>query len=105
MVLLQTDAAAAQQAGVWGLIFWTVAMFAIFYFLLWRPQQVQQKKRREMLQSLRRGDKVITVGGIYGEITAIRDDVVTLRIADGVEIKISRNGIGSKRTVDNQAEA
>lgn len=101
MVLLQAQPA---EVSIWQLIMPFVLMMAVFYFFLIRPQQVQQKKRREMLQALRRGDKVITVGGIHGEIVALRDDVVTLRIADGVDIKISRNGIGSKRAAD-QTEA
>lgn len=74
-----------------------VVMFAIFYFLLLRPQQIQQKKRREMLDNLKRGDKVVTTGGILGEITAIKDDVVTLKIADKVEIRVQRTGIHGPR--------
>lgn len=94
------------EVSIWSAIMPFVIMMGVFYLFLLRPQQVQQKKRREMLSALRRGDKVVTVGGIHGEITAIRDDVITLAIADGVEIKISRNGIASKRTTEateNQA--
>ncbi|REJ37199.1 MAG: preprotein translocase subunit YajC [Bacillota bacterium] len=71
-----------------------ILMFAVFYFLLIRPQMQQQKKRKEMLDSLKVGDKVITVGGIHGEITALKDDEVQLRIADKVEIRLSRQGVG-----------
>ena len=71
-----------------------VVMLVVFYFLLWRPQQIQQKKRREMLNSIKRGDHVITVGGIHGEVTAVRDDIITLKIADNVEVRVSRSGIG-----------
>ncbi|NLN27766.1 MAG: preprotein translocase subunit YajC [Firmicutes bacterium] len=102
MVLLQAQPA---EVSIWQLILPFVVFMAITYLFLIRPQQVQQKKRREMLQSLRRGDKVVTVGGIHGEIIALRDDVVTLRIADGVDIKISRSGIGSKRTLDPSEKA
>ncbi|OUN01805.1 MAG: preprotein translocase subunit YajC [Firmicutes bacterium ZCTH02-B6] len=71
-----------------------ILMFAVFYFLLIRPQMQQQKKRKEMLDRLKVGDKVITVGGIHGEITAVKDDEVQLRIADKVEIRLSRQGVG-----------
>lgn len=101
MVPLQAQAA---QVSIWPGIISMLVMFGFFYLFLLRPQQVQQKKRREMLEALRRGDKVVTIGGIHGEITAIRDDVVTLRIAEGVEIKISRNGIGNKRSTETPAE-
>ena len=88
---------AAAESSIIGILMPFVIMFAVFYFLLLRPQQAQQKKRREMLGSLRRGDKVVTVGGIHGEITAIKDDDITLKIADNVEIKITRAGVGQKK--------
>lgn len=70
-----------------------ILMFAIFYFLLIRPQQKQQKARQAMLDSLKKGNKVITIGGIYGEITDIKDDQLILRIADKVEIKTTRGAV------------
>lgn len=70
-----------------------IILFVVFYFLLIRPQQQQQKKRQQMLSELKKGDKVITVGGIHGEITALDDDDLTLRIAEKVEIRIARAGI------------
>ncbi|HEY8418563.1 MAG TPA: preprotein translocase subunit YajC [Limnochordales bacterium] len=91
MVFLQAD---ATSAGLLGPLLPFLIMMAVFYFLLIRPQQQQQKKRREMLDSLKVGDKVITVGGIHGEITAVKDDEVHLRIADKVEIRLSRQGVG-----------
>jgi preprotein translocase subunit YajC len=53
-----------------------IVMFVIFYFLLIRPQQIQKKKRREMLASLKKGDRVVSIGGIYGMIKEIKDDTV-----------------------------
>jgi len=69
-------------------------LFAIFYFLLIRPQQKKQKELKEMLDNLAHGDIVITTGGIHGKVTALTDTVVTLEIADKVRIKVSRNFIG-----------
>ena len=87
------------QAEAGGSIFSLLMPFAvmlvIFYFLLLRPQQKQQKQRREMLDQLKKGDKIVTVGGIFGEVTALREDHVTLKVADKVEIKLSRAGVGN----------
>ena len=72
-----------------------ILMFVIFYFLLIRPQQKKTKEHREMISNLRKGDRVITAGGIYGRITGIDDTTVTLEIADKVRIKLSRNNVGA----------
>ncbi len=68
-------------------------LFAIFYFLLIRPQQKKQKEVKQMLANLSHGDTVVTTGGIQGKITAITDTVVTLEIADKVKVKVSREFI------------
>ncbi len=70
-----------------------VLMVVLFYFMLYRPQQAEQKRRSEMLSSLHKGNKIITVGGIYGEITDIKDDVLDLKIADKVVIKVTRASV------------
>jgi preprotein translocase subunit YajC len=72
-----------------------IVMFVIFYFLLIRPQQKQRKERQALLQSLKKGDRVITVSGMYGLIKEINDNIVILRIADNVNIKMVRDGINS----------
>ena len=91
------QAADAAQAGGfnWSSIIMIVAMIAIFYFLLIRPQQKQQKKLREMRNSLKAGDQVVTSGGIYGKITDINDQTNTMiiSIADGVKIKVDKASV------------
>lgn len=74
-----------------------IIIFAIFYFILIRPQQQKQKKHQEMLNSLKVGDKVITIGGIFGIIREINGDVLTLEISKDVKINTTKNAIGSKR--------
>ncbi len=81
------------KLGPYSGILWMVVIFAIFYFILIRPQQQQQKKRREMLGALQKGDRVVTIGGIHGVIKEIREDTLTLRVADNVNIKFARGGI------------
>lgn len=70
-----------------------ILLFVIFYFMLIRPQQQQQKKRKEMLSSLQKGDRVVSIGGIFGMIKELTEDTVILRIADNVNIKMARAGI------------
>ncbi|MDP2600000.1 MAG: preprotein translocase subunit YajC [Deltaproteobacteria bacterium] len=70
-----------------------IIIFVIFYFLLIRPQKKQQKKMQEMLSALRKGDNVVTRGGIHGKITGIADNVLTVEIANNVNIKVSREAI------------
>ncbi|RDV82991.1 preprotein translocase subunit YajC [Ammonifex thiophilus] len=82
-------------------ILWLVAIIALFYFLLIRPQQVRQRKHQEMLKALKVDDRVVTVGGIIGTIAKIKEDTVILRVADNVRIEILKQAIAQ---VLNQAE-
>lgn len=70
-----------------------IVLFAVFYFLLIRPQQKQQKKRKEMLGALQRGDKVITIGGLYGTIKELRETDMVLRIGDNIDIRMTRYSV------------
>lgn len=71
-----------------------VAMVAIFYFLIIRPQQKQSKQLKEMRKSLDRGDKVVTSGGIHGVITNMKEnEIVTIRIADSVKIDVDKSAL------------
>jgi len=70
-----------------------ILIFVIFYFLLIRPQQKRSKEHRSLLSNLKVGDNVLTSGGIYGRITGLRDDIITLEISDKVRVKVSRGHI------------
>ena len=72
-----------------------ILMFAIFYFLLIRPQQKKAKEHQAMINALKKGDRVITSGGIHGRITTVDDTTVTLEVAEKVKIKVSRGNIGA----------
>ncbi|MBX6394123.1 MAG: preprotein translocase subunit YajC [Alicyclobacillaceae bacterium] len=72
-----------------------IVMFAIFYFLLIRPQQKRQKERQAMLSQLKKGDRVVTIGGIHGTIVDLDDDKVTLRVAETTKIVFERSAISS----------
>ena len=73
-----------------------ILIFVIFYFLLIRPQQKKSKAHNAMLTQLKKGDKVLSAGGIFGEITGIKEDVVTLEIAPKVRVKVSRSSVSAK---------
>lgn len=70
-----------------------IVMVLIFYFLLYRPQKKAHDARNKMLDALKVGNRVITLGGIYGTIVAIKDEIVTVKIAEKVEVEVSRNAI------------
>lgn len=81
------------QGGGFAALVPLLLMFAIFYFLLIRPQQKKQKKQREVLAALKRGDMVVTSGGLHGKITGLTEKVVTLEIAEKVRVKVGRGYI------------
>ncbi|MGI6574604.1 MAG: preprotein translocase subunit YajC [bacterium] len=71
-------------------------MFGIFYFLVIRPQQKQRKQRMEMLDNLKKGDKVVSIGGIFGTIVEIKEDTIKLKVSDNLELKMTREAVGYK---------
>ncbi|MHB8765737.1 MAG: preprotein translocase subunit YajC [Deferrisomatales bacterium] len=71
-----------------------ILMFAIFYFLLIRPQQKRAKEHKAMLEALKRGDDVVTSGGLYGKVAGITDDVVSLEVAPNVKVRVQKGAIG-----------
>ena len=70
-----------------------VLMFVIFYFVLIAPMRKQQKKTKEMLSGLKKGDRVVTTGGIFGTVAQIEDQIVWVKIADTVKVKMNRSAI------------
>jgi len=70
-----------------------ILIFVVFYFLLIRPQQKRSKDHRKLLEDLKVGEYVLTSGGIYGRITGLRDNTVTLEISDKVRVKVNRGNI------------
>ena len=76
-------------------ILWIVGLVALMYFMMIRPQRKQQKQRTTMMDNLKKGDKVITAGGIYGIVKGIKDDRVTLEIASEIYVQFTKNAISS----------
>lgn len=75
-----------------------IVMFVVFYFLLIRPQQRRQKELNQMIQNLKKGDRIVTGGGIIGTIAGIQNDYVILKVGDGdTKIEVLKNAITGKR--------
>jgi preprotein translocase subunit YajC len=70
------------------------AIFAIFYFLLIRPQQRQRRERESMLGAVKKGDRVVTTSGMHGTVTGLAEQTVVLRVSDGVKLEFDRSAIG-----------
>ena len=103
-----------ETAGTFSQIIGTVLpiilLAAVFYFMIIRPQKKRDKQVRDMLSALKKGDKITTIGGIYGTITAIKDDVVTISVGpDKVRLVFIRGAIASvedspvENTIEDQA--
>ncbi len=101
MLITPAFAQSATNGGGAGDILGTVMLFlpliAIWYFLIIRPQQTQMKKHREMIDSLRRGDNIVTNGGLIGKITKVGDDELQVEIADGVKVRVARGSVAKLR--------
>ncbi|MEL7623556.1 MAG: preprotein translocase subunit YajC [Clostridiales bacterium] len=81
--------------GQYGSLIWIVVMVAMMYFLILRPQKKQQKERTTMMDSLKKGDRVVTIGGIHGIVRGIKEDRITLEIASEVYVHFAKSAIGS----------
>jgi len=86
---------AQQQGGGLSFFLMMAAFFVIFYFLLIRPQQKQAKEHKQMIESLTKGDEVVTSGGVLGRINKVGDNFIALEIAKDLEIKVQRNSVSA----------
>jgi preprotein translocase subunit YajC len=88
-----TGGSGGGQSGGLGAFLPLIIIFAIFYFLLIRPQQKKAKQHKQILSALKKGDRVVSSGGLHGVITGLSDDVVTMEISPKVRVKVSRASI------------
>jgi preprotein translocase subunit YajC len=85
---------AAQGGGGFSGIIMMVVIFAIFYFIMIRPQQQKMKEHKKMLEAIKKGDEIVTAGGIYGSVEGVTPDTLTVKIAEGVKVKMTRSSVG-----------
>lgn len=95
--------AAAQQGSMWPTILMMVALFAIMYFFMIRPQQKKQKEVNRFREALAVGQDVVTIGGIHGTIKNIDGNIITLKVATGVDIRVEKAAINPNGTQPAQA--
>lgn len=81
-----------------------IAVFVLFYFIFIRPQQKQQRERNQMLANLKKGDKVITIGGLHGVITDLTDERVTLKVSENTKVVFERSAINANLTAQEAQE-
>ena len=94
----------AQGGGDYSFLIMMVAIFAIMYFFMIRPQNKKQKEIMNFRKNLEVGQDVISAGGIYGKVKAIEDNVVVLEIASGVKIRIDKNSIYANAAASQQTK-
>lgn len=92
MIFLQVGGRSAS------VILFYVVLLAVFYMILIRPQQVSQRRRREMLGKLKKGDRVVTMGGLHATIHDLEDDMLTLELAPNLRVKADRGAVSYVRT-------
>ncbi|WP_370739596.1 preprotein translocase subunit YajC [Acetomicrobium hydrogeniformans] len=93
------------QAGLLGMMWPLLLFIVIFYFLLIRPQKKRQKQHQDMLNSIKRGDQVVTAGGIFGTVRDVKDDSFIIEVSDGVKVRVLKNAISMKRGGGEAGEA
>ncbi len=96
LVLMAADASGSSSTGsmVSSLIMF-VAIIAIFYFLIYRPQKKRDKEAKAMISAMKKGDKVVTIGGIHGTIVTVKDKTVVVKVDDSARIEFSKEAISS----------
>jgi preprotein translocase subunit YajC len=80
----------------WTLVIFLVLIFALFYFLMIRPRQKRQKAQQQLMQELKRGDKVITGGGIYGQIESVSEDSIVIKVESGATMRVAKGSVALK---------
>ncbi len=94
----QGEGAAPGAGGMFGALLPLMLIFVIFYFLLILPQRKKQKQHREMVKNLKKGDNVVTTGGVLGIVTRIKPEYVEVQVAEKVIVKVQRSAISGLRS-------
>ncbi len=82
---------------IWTMLIFVVLIFGLMYFVLIRPQRKRQKEHQQLIEELKRGDRVVTAGGIYGVIESISEDSVTIKVESGATMKVAKGSVSLKQ--------
>lgn len=105
MMVWNSLLAANDGGSPWAMLLPLILIFGFFYLLIIRPQQRQKREQQAMIGSLRRGDKVVTVGGIHGRVEQVKDNTVLLKVAEGVKIEITKASVAQLTERKEEAES
>ena len=106
IITLAAASGATQQSGGIGMILMLVAMFAIMYFVMIRPQKKKQKEEQAMRDNIQIGDEITTIGGIMGRVVTVKDDSLIIETgADRSKMKVTRWAVGTNNTANEKMEA
>jgi preprotein translocase subunit YajC len=89
-------------ASTWYMLIFLVVIFALFYFVMIRPQRKRQKEHQTMMSNLQKGDKVITAGGIYGTIDSLSEDSLVIKVEGGTTMRVARGSVAVRREESNK---
>ncbi|MGI5076382.1 preprotein translocase subunit YajC [Treponema maltophilum] len=95
MYIVPVLQAAAQQGGILGMVLPIALIFVIFYVFIIRPQNKKQKETQKMIDALKKGDKVVTIGGIHGVISSVKDQTIIVKVDDDAKIEFTRSAVAS----------
>jgi preprotein translocase subunit YajC len=82
---------------IWTMLIFVVLLFGLMYFVMIRPQRKRQKEHQRLIEELKRGDRVVTAGGIYGTIDSISEDSVTIKVESGATMRVAKGSVNLKQ--------
>lgn len=93
LLAMQPPAQGGDGGSIWSMALMFGSIIAIFYFMILRPQQKRTKERELLLEAIKKGDKIITAGGMHGTVVGLEDKTVLIQIADNVKVKLEKNSV------------
>ena len=98
--------AASGARATWGILIVMPLIILVFYFLVMRPQNKKQKEAKKMLESIRKGDRIVTIGGLRGTVVSVKDDAVVLKVDDNTKLEYSKSAVSTvlKREDESTSE-
>ena len=84
-------------SSIWPMLIFVVLLFGLMYFVMIRPQRKKQKEHQQLIEELKRGDRVVTAGGIYGAIESISEDSVTIKVESGATMRVAKGSVSLKQ--------
>jgi len=85
------------ESNIWPMLIFVVLLFGLMYFVMIRPQRKRQREHQHLIEELKRGDRVVTAGGIYGVIESISEDSVTIKVESGATMRVAKGSVSLKQ--------